>query len=95
MSNPVVAGQNSTVLTYLVLLFVVFAVAVASAIVYSRTRQNPWRLVLWGTAVFSTLFSVVSAASLGLVFMPASIVLLVAALFSLGIRAAPAVQPAA
>jgi len=90
MSDLFIAEQNRRILTYLALLIVVFLLGIASAILYSWTRQTPWRLVLWGTAVVSVLFSVLSAASIGLVFIPAAFGLLVAAAVSSSIPASPA-----
>lgn len=94
ISNPVVAAQNQTILFYLGLLAVVFALAVASTILYSRTRLARWRLVLWGATLFILLIAFLS--SVGFAFIPAALALLVAALVSLGISAASpvAVQPA-
>ncbi|HEX6819531.1 MAG TPA: hypothetical protein VF120_14230 [Ktedonobacterales bacterium] len=90
ISNPVVVAQNLTVLFYLGLLAIVFALAVASIIRYSRTRLARWRLLLWGTTLLILFIAFLS--SIGFAFIPAATVLLVAAMVSLAI---PAVRPAA
>lgn len=87
MSNPVVAAQNQTVLFSLGLLAVVFAVAVASAFLYNRTRLGRWRLLIWGATLFILYIAFLS--SIGFAFIPAAMALLVAAIVSLGISTAP------
>lgn len=57
--------------------------AIVSALIHSRTGSRPLRRVLWGTAVFGAIFIYFSA--LVFVLLPAVPLVLLAAIFSLGV----------
>lgn len=63
-----------------------YGIALLSAIMYSRNQKRHWRIALWITAVILALYDFLGIFSLGREFLLAALLILLAALFSLGVR---------
>jgi hypothetical protein len=73
------------------LVAVVLLIAAASAIMHSQSGQVFWQRALWIAAVLLVAYSILAIGTIGLLLLPAAILMLLAALFSLGTHA-PAPQ---
>lgn len=82
-------GPSLVILLFLCLEVLVLLGAIVSALIHSRTGSRLVRRALWGTAVFGAIFIYLS--SLVSVLLPAALLALLAAIFSLGV---PPTSPA-
>jgi hypothetical protein len=83
---------NGIALLYMSLHMLLLIAAIAGAILYSATQRQPWRLLLWGTALINVILAYVTV--IGVDLIQAFLILLVAAIVSLRIPAVRAAQPA-
>lgn len=73
------------------LVAVVLLIAAASAIIHSQSGQVFWQRALWIAVGLLVAYSILAIGTIGLLILPAAILMLLAALFSLGTHA-PAPQ---
>jgi hypothetical protein len=76
-------ANGTNLLVYMAIMLVVFALGLTAAIMYARSGRNVWRWALWGSTIFNVLFTYLTPG--GIVLVQPSLVLLVAAVFSLGV----------
>jgi hypothetical protein len=63
----------------------VLLVAITSATIHARTRQVIWQRILWGTVVFLIIWSLLGIGTIGFMLIPAALLVLLSAVFSLGV----------
>jgi hypothetical protein len=85
---PQVPGVSAFIYVYSGVQVLGLAIVVLSGILYGRTRNKRWRIALWVAASVLFLYNLLGIFSFGLFFLPAAFLALLAAFFSLGVRAA-------
>ncbi len=63
----------------------VLLIVILSATTHARTRQVIWQRILWGSVVFLLIWSLLGIGTIGLMMAPAALLVLLSAVFSLGV----------